>query len=44
MNTAKTLLEVIGRVKKGIYFKFQPELPEIILYQIQDIFGMTLVT
>ena len=42
MNKAKTLLEVIDRVKKGIYFKFQPELPEII--QIQDIFAMTLVT
>ena len=41
---AKSLLAVIGRVKKRSYLKFQPELSEIINYQIQDIFAITLVT
>ena len=41
---AKTLLEVQAESKRVVNFKFQPELPEIILYQIQDIFAMTLVT
>ena len=31
------LLEVIGRVKKGSFLKFKPQLSGIISYQIQDI-------
>ena len=41
---AKSLLTVIGRFKKHSYLKFQPELSEIITYQIQNIFAITLVT
>ena len=44
VNMAKTSLEVMGRLKNGSYLKFQPELSEIITYQIQDIFAITLVT
>ena len=42
VSTAKSLLEVIDRVKKGSYLKFQRELSEIIAFQIQDIFPITL--
>ena len=42
VSTARSLLEVIGRVKKGSYLKFQLELSEITAFQIQDIFSITL--